>query len=660
MRLYSGMSEDFIRDTTRNHIAERLREAFFAYYRYQPSRGEVSAWRNSLRAMRDVLDIASLHDHGIMLEYQLPLSSRRIDCMVCGRDGTKADNAVIVELKQWEHCEPAEADKLVNSWVGGSRRDVLHPSVQVGQYRQYLEDTHAAFHEAPDAVQLSACSYLHNYLADSTDPLLAPKFAEVLRNNPLFDGDGAESLGAYLSGRLAGGNGRPVLQRVEDSRFRPSRKLMDHVATVIGSHSPWILLDEQLVVYEKIRSTVRSGLFGRRKQVVIVRGGPGTGKSVLAINLVADLLRDGRNAHYATGSKAFTETLWDIIGSRSRATFKYFNSYSRAAFNEVDVLICDESHRIRETSNSRFMTRERRSSKPQVREILDAAKVAIFFIDDRQIVRPNEIGSTRHIRQHAEAVNAQISEHELEVQFRCSGSDGFVNWIDNTLGVRKTANVLWDGSDGFDFRIVASVEELEGAIRQRADAGSTARVAAGFCWPWSEPRADGTLVDDIVIGNYRRPWDAKPGNRRLAPGIPPASLWATDPNGINQIGCVYNIQGFELDYVGVIWGKDLRYDLDRQEWVGDKKQSADSVVKRSKEQFVDLVKNTYRVLLSRGLKGCYVFFMDRDTERFVRSRMETTREWPTAAGPRLLVAEPESPFRSEDTSASSRGADPHV
>ena len=646
MRLYAGMSEDFIRDTTRNHIAERLREAFFAYYRYQPSRGEVSSWRNSLRAMRDVLDIASLHDHGILLEYQLPLSSRRIDCMVCGRDGSNGDNAVIVELKQWERCEPAEADKLVNSWVGGSRRDVLHPSVQVGQYRQYLEDTHAAFHEEPSAVQLSACSYLHNYLADSTDPLLAPKFTDVLRSNPLFDSDGAESLGAYLTGRLAGGNGRPVLQRVEDSRFRPSRKLMDHVATVIGSHSPWILLDEQLVVYEKIRSTVKSGLFGRRKQVVIVHGGPGTGKSVLAINLVADLLRDGRNAHYATGSKAFTETLWDIIGSRSRATFKYFNSYSRAAFNEVDVLICDESHRIRETSNSRFMAKDRRSSKAQVREILDAAKVAIFFIDDRQIVRPNEIGSTRHIRQHAEAANAQISEYELEVQFRCSGSDGFVNWIDNTLGVRKTANVLWDGSDGFDFRIVASVEELEGAIRQRAAVGFTARVAAGFCWPWSEPRDDGTLVDDIVIGSYRRPWDAKPGNRRLAPGIPPASLWATDPNGINQIGCVYNIQGFELDYVGVIWGKDLRYNFDRQEWVGDKTQSADSVVKRSKEQFVDLVKNTYRVLLSRGLKGCYVSFMDRDTERFVRSRMEPTRQWPTTVDRPLLVAEPESPFRS--------------
>src|SRR5262249_53062564 len=360
--------------------------------------------------------------------------------------------------------------------------------------------------------------------------------------------------------------------------------------------------------------------------VVIVRGGPGTGKSVLAINLMAELMREGRNAHYATGSKAFTETLWELVGRRSRATFKYFNSYARAEFNEVDVLICDESHRIRDTSNSRYTKKELRSSKAQVREILDAAKVAVFFIDDRQVVRPNEIGSTKYIEQQAASAGAEVSEYELEVQFRCAGSDGFVNWINNTLGIQRTANVIWDGADGFDFRILDSPQELELAIRVRADEGFTARVAAGFCCRWSEPPPAGTLVDDVVIGDDRRPWDAKPGNWRLAPGIPPAALWATDPNGINQIGCVYNIQGFELDYVGVIWGKDLRYDLDHQIWVGDKNKSADYVVKRSKERFVDLVKNTYRVLLSRGMKGCYVHFMDKDTERFVRSRMETPQE----------------------------------
>jgi DUF2075 family protein len=642
------MSQDFIRETARNQIAERLRDAFFAYYRYKPSPAEVNSWRNSLRAMKDVLDISELHDHGVLLEYQLPLSSKRLDCIVCGRDAGEIDQAVIVELKQWEACEAAEPEKLVRSWVGGQQRDVLHPSVQVGQYRQYLEDTHGAFHEDPAPIRLSACSYLHNYIVRKTDPILAPKFEGVLRENPLFDADGAEKLSDYLSQRLSGGNGRPVLQRVENSRFRPSRKLMDYVSTTIKSHSPWILLDEQLVVFERIRATVKSGVFGRRKQVIIVRGGPGTGKSVLAINLMADLLRDGRNAHYATGSKAFTETLWNIVGRRSQATFKYFNSYSRAELNEIDILICDESHRIRETSNSRFMRRDQRSSKAQVRELLDVAKVAVFFIDDRQTVRPNEIGSTSHILKHAEAIGAQISEYELEVQFRCAGSDGFVNWIDNTLGIRRTANVIWDGTDGFDFRILNSPESLEAAIRQKAHEGFSARVAAGFCWPWSEPRTDGTLVDDVVVGNYRRPWDAKPGSRRLAPGIPPASLWATDPNGIDQIGCVYNIQGFELDYIGVIWGRDLRYDFDGRDWVGDKTQSADSVVKRSKEKFVDLVKNTYRVLLSRGMKGCYVYFMDKDTERFVRSRTESALSLDVAEARAQLrfVAEEIRPYRA--------------
>jgi hypothetical protein len=253
---------------------------------------------------------------------------------------------------------------------------------------------------------------------------------------------------------------------------------------------------------------------------------------------------------------------------------------------------------------------------------MDAAKVSVFFIDDKQTVRPNEIGSTEYIRIHAEGVQAELSEFDLEIQFRCAGSDGFINWIDNSLGVRRTANVIWEGNENFEFRIVASPHELEALIRQRAAEGYSARVAAGFCWPWSVPRADGTLVEDVVIGDYRRPWDAKPGRWKLAPGIPPAALWATDPAGIDQIGCVYNIQGFELDYVGVIWGLDLTYDLDSQQWVGDKTHSADAVVKRSKERFVDLVKNTYRVLLSRGMKGCCIHFMDRDTERFIRSRME--------------------------------------
>ena len=635
MRLFSGTSNDFVADSKRNLIAERLRAEFFAYYRYQPSPSEVNSWRNSLRAMADVIELGNLDDHGVLLEYQLPLSSKRLDCMVCGKGADGRDNAVIVELKQWDSCEEASPENVVSTWLGGKKRLLLHPSIQVGQYCEYLTDTHTAFHEGASPVALRACAYLHNYLLTSNDPILAPKFSDALTMHQLFDASAAERIATYLRDRMPQGDGRKVLDRIESSRLRPSRKLMDHVASAIAGHSPWVLLDEQLVVFEHIRDIAKSGLSDAKKHVVIVHGGPGTGKSVLAINLMASLLRDGRNAHYATGSKAFTETLWQIVGRRSRATFKYFNSYGQAKPNDVDILICDESHRVRVTSDSRFTPKEKRSTRPQIRELLEAAKVSVFFIDDRQVVRPNEVGSTEYIKKHSGEMGAHLHEFELAVQFRCAGSDGFVNWVNNTLGVERTANVLWDGAEGFDFQIVESPEALEKAIRKRADEGCSARVAAGFCWKWSDPKPDGTLEDDVVIGNYRRPWDAKPGNWKLAPGIPSAALWATDPNGINQIGCVYNIQGFEVDYIGVIFGRDLRYDWESNNWIGDKKESADQVVKRSKEMFVDLVKNTYRVLLSRGMKGCYVYFMDPGTERFVRSRLESSQ--PTGY---LKVAEP--------------------
>ena len=271
------------------------------------------------------------------------------------------------------------------------------------------------------------------------------------------------------------------------------------------------------------------------------------------------------------------------------------------------------------------MAAANRSNLAQIEELIRAAKVCVFLIDDVQVVRPDEIGSVEYIRQHAETKNCIVFDYELEAQFRCSGSDAFVNWIDSTLGIRRTANILWEGNETFDFRIFSSPQALEEAIRKKAAEGYTARMTAGFCWKWSKPRPDGTLMEDVVIGEYQRPWNARPEAARLAKGIPKASLWAHLPGGIDQVGCIYTAQGFEFDYAGVIFGKDLLYRFDRQDWVGDREQSYDTVVKRSGAKFADLVKNTYRVLLSRGMKGCYVHFMDKETEHFIRSRMESEK-----------------------------------
>lgn len=622
MRLYAGTTSSLIEDTTRNRIATKLADAFFHEFRFQPAPSEVNSWRNSLRAISQVFQTGDLLNNGVILEYELPLTSRRLDCLITGRNAWTRENAVIVELKQWEKCQNSGGRNEVATWVGDKLRDVLHPSAQVGQYKMYLEDAHTAF-EPDKGIQLSACSYLHNYSFDSSDVLFADRFSDLLKSFPLFTGDDVDKLIAFLRGNVENGDDGDLVKVIERSRYRPSRKLLDHVSAVIKGNSEYVLLDEQLVVYDRVFQAAASGVNVKKKTAILVKGGPGTGKFVIAMNLLGDLSAKHLNTHYVTGSRAFTTTVREIVGRRAAQQIKYFNGYSNAEYNIVDVMVCDEAHRIRKTSNSRFTPRAKRSTLPQVSELINASKTSVFFIDDDQVVRPGEIGSSSYIRSVAQKAGCTIHEYELEAQFRCAGSDGFVNWINNTLQIKRTANVLWRATDqAFDFKIYSSPELLEAAIRERAANGFTARMTAGFCWKWSDPRPDGKLVNDVVIGTYERPWNAKSDAGHLAPGVPPERLWAYDPGGINQVGCIYTAQGFEFDYVGVIFGTDLVFDPAAADWNGNPDASADSVVRRSAIEFLRNVKNTYRVLLSRGMKGCYVYFIDNATEAFFRSRLE--------------------------------------
>ncbi|MBC5992429.1 DUF2075 domain-containing protein [Pontibacter cellulosilyticus] len=623
MRLYQGSSLEFIRDNAHNSIVSKLEENFFKYYRQKPQPNEILSWKNSLKSISKVFDDARLYDHGVLVEYQLPLTSKRLDCLICGKDKHGTPNAVIIELKQWSESEPAVGDNEVTTWLGGELREVLHPSAQVGQYREYLSDVHSAFTDENTPVQLYACAYLHNYTYQEKEAILDPKFKEVLKENPVFATNETQKLEQYLLDKLSAGDGLPTLDKIAVGSFKPSKKLMVEVGEVLRSKSPYVLLDDQLIVYDKVKSLVEQAQQAAKKTAVIVKGGPGTGKSVIALHLMTELAKAGFKAHYATGSKAFTETLRAIFGTKSAKVFKYFNNYVDAEPNSVDVLICDEAHRIRESSFNRFKPSIGKSV-PQLYELLRASKVSVLFIDDNQIVRPSEVGSIAYVKQYAASKNVDVIEYELESQFRCNGSDGFINWINNTLGIQRTANVIWSEADTetFDFRIYESAESLEAAIMEKAEAGYSARLTAGFCWPWSEPDSQGNLVADVKVGSFQRPWNAKPAARRLSKEYPTASLWAYDPKGIGQVGCVYTAQGFEFDYVGVIVGEDMKYNLERSIWLADPSKSHDGMVKKDKARFIDYIKNTYKVLMTRGMKGCYVYFVDKETEKFFRSRIE--------------------------------------
>ncbi|HET7027547.1 MAG TPA: DUF2075 domain-containing protein, partial [Candidatus Limnocylindrales bacterium] len=497
----------------------------------------------------------------------------------------------------------------------------LHPSRQVGGYEQYLVDTHPAF--STGTVGVASCAYLHNAQHNPSSFLHDARFADLLGRYPLYEGDRTDELVDYLVSHVGEPDDGSILERIAEARFHPHRRLLDHVAKMIRREPSFTLLDEQVVAYNAVVAQVKASALTPGNAVFLIRGGPGTGKSVIAINLVADLAASGARVVHATGSRAFTENLRRLVGPRATSLFSWFRNL-RTLGERLDVVVLDEAHRIRETSTDRFSRPTDRTGKAQIAEIFDAARVTVFFIDDLQVVRPGEVGSSDLIREEAAKRGLALYEFELEAQFRANGSDAFIQWVDNTLGVARTPQVLWDSADPFEVRVVDSVHELEAGVRARAAGGSTARLVAGFCWPWSSPAADGTLVPDVVEGDWSMPWNARADVTRLAPGIPKSHYWASDPKGIDQVGCVYTAQGFEFDYVGVIWGEDLVYRPGRG-WVGQPEYSKDGYLRRSRkspDEFTGYVKNVYRVLLTRGLRGCYVYFRDQPTRDFVLSRIE--------------------------------------
>ena len=622
MLLYEGTTTEFVNDTETSRIDEKLSHAYENYYGRRVSLGELGSWRNSLQFLKNLITRNSLTDNTVILEYELPYANERIDCTLfgTGEDGTQ--NVIVIELKQWSEVDDCDVECNVITFIGGAKRMVSHPSFQVRGYHYYLSDFLEEFEKEP-SLNLSSFVYCHNYSIVKNDALFSDKFSEIMREFPIFTKNDFERLGTYLKSRLLKGQGLEILSRFKSSRLRPSKRLIDHTSEIIKQQRVFHLLDEQITANNTILDQAGKCTTEEVKSVIIVKGGPGTGKSVIALNVLAELLSKRQNVFHATGSAAFTTTLRKVVGFKAAALFKYFNSFTRHKDNEIDVLICDEAHRIRKTSNSRYTSRSMRSERPQIEELIKAAKVSIFFIDEYQIVRPDEIGSVNLIKETAEKFNARTFEFELKTQFRCSGSDGYLNWVDNTLGVRDTANRMITKKEKMEIKIFKSPQELYEAIKKKnAEKRNSARIVAGYCWPWSYPNTDGTLKNDIVIGDFEMPWEAKNDSKKLAAGIPKASLWAHDPNGINQVGTIYTSQGFEFEYIGIIFAKDLVYDYKKKEWVGIPENSADSTVKRSKENFTKHAKNVYRTLLTRGMKGVYIYFMDENTRKFFESRIE--------------------------------------
>jgi uncharacterized protein len=595
-------------ETTGGTLVPRLAEQFRHLYGYSPGPAEVRSWERSLPAAVKELRAAGLDTVEILVEWQLPLTSKRVDLAVLGQHPRGGPSCVLIENKQWSRADLEDPTYRMVTVDGVAGWERLHPQEQVRGYVEYLQDFNKYLSAQPAAV--AGMVLLHNATSLSIASLRAPELAE-LAAFPMFTGDDSAAAQAFLRSRLALTPAPQVADDVLHADIGPSKQLLDHVSEEIRAGDQFTLLDEQRATFEVVLRAVERSRRGDHKQAIIVTGGPGSGKSVIAITLLAELAKRGLNIAHATGSRSFTTTLREVVGRRVRRVkevFRYFNVFGQAEPNSLDVLLADEAHRIRETSNYRFTPAAKRSSIPQVDELLRAARVPVFLLDEHQGVRPGEIGRVAEIRAAADRNNIDVYEINLDGQFRCGGSPGYLLWVKRLLELEPGGPIPWNPDDPFKLFVVDSPERLEQVLAQRIQEGYGARMAAGFCWKWSDPTPDGTLVDDVVIGDWRRPWNLR-SDRPLG-GIPSSSLWATDPAGFKQIGCIYTAQGFEYDWAGVIIGPDLVRRGDR--WQTNPTASADSQVRRA-PNFDLLVRNVYKVLLTRGLIGCVIYATDPET-----------------------------------------------
>ncbi len=615
MRLYEGTVQQFKEDVINNRIADLLQIKFEEYYKRSTNPREFRAWDISLGKLKEILDTAQLLENKIIIEHELPFSEKRIDVVLFGRDNKENDNIIIIELKQWSNDKVKDSEDEGNVIVdyGNFTKLDPHPCLQVEGYYWHLKDYMTIFEENNPPL-LSACVYCHNYTKGEKEILYLPKFQENLKKYPLFSKQEMRDLGEHLKKKLSKGKGLEVLERFDLSILKPSKKLLEHTGEMINNQQIFHLIDEQITAYKTIMSKAKKLSKIKEKSVIIVPGGPGTGKSVIALEVMGELLRKGIGVVHATGSSAFTNTLRKILGVRSAKQFKFFNSFMKHKENEIEVLICDEAHRIRKTSENMYTPKSARTGEPQIDELIRSSKLSVFFIDEHQIVRPNEIGSVNLIKDSAKKFRAEIYEMpELQTQFRCGGSGKYLNWIEKTLQIKEEGeDIDLRDENKMEFKIVDSPHELKRIIEEKnKHKKNCARIVAGFCWPWSAPNRDGSLIKDVKIGDFEMPWEKKDQFWK----------WATDDSGMGQVGTVYTSQGFEFDYIGVIFGNDLIYNKERKKWEANPKNSYDSIVKRNNEKLAEHFKNVYRVLMSRAHKGVYVYFIDKDTKEYFKSKI---------------------------------------
>lgn len=625
MIVYSGLKTDFLRDVDDQSLADKIKQTIHEKMGRKTPESEFKSWENSMKDMYIVMSDSQIpEDSGIAIEYNIPQTAKRVDFIISGYDKENHPSIVIIELKQWEKLKAiAGMDALVETYTGGANREVVHPSYQAWSYAQLIKDYNSTVQDMQ--INVCPCAYLHNYSRAENDPLDSEWYQDYLDDAPAFTKGQNNKLREYIRKSIVKGDNKEVLYYVDNGKIRPSKSLQDSIAKMLKGNPEFIMIDEQKVVYEEVLRLSLLCQKDGRKRTVICQGGPGTGKTVIAVNLLAELTQRSQLVQYVSKNSA-PRQVYDqkLKGSFKKNSidnmFKGSGSFVDAPENMAGTLLVDEAHRLNEKSGLFHNLGEN-----QIKEIIHASLCSVFFIDEDQRVTMDDIGSIDQIKRWAREENSQVYEMELVSQFRCNGSNGYLAWLDDVLQIRPTANYDMDGID-FDIRICSSPNEMKDIIFEKNRDSNRARILAGYCWDWNKKEANNTNHHDIEIGDFGMSWN-------LANGEP----FAIADTSVHEVGCIHTSQGLEFDYVGIIIGEDIRYEDGKVVTDATKRAKTDQSLKGIKKLSIEnpdlaqkradqIIRNTYKTLLTRGMKGCYIYCVDPELEQYLKDRLKSYSE----------------------------------
>lgn len=620
MIIYESTKNNFQADVINQSIAEKIHDQFKAHLGHTTTKAEIRSWEESMRFMGYVLMDKDIPDSaGIAIEFRIPYTSKRIDFIISGKNEEKCNAAVIIELKQWESANIVSGkDAIVSTYVGGRVREVSHPSYQAWAYATHIEDYNENVQNKH--VLIKPCAFLHNYDKTVPDTITSPVYNYYTEKAPVFIKHEIPKLSSFIKRFIKEGDDRETLMLIENGKLRPSKSLQDALVNMLRGNTEFIMIDDQKVVYEEALKSARDSKVDHKKRVLIVVGGPGTGKSVVAINLLVNLINEDMMCCYVSKNAAprnvyAAKLSGELRKNRINNLFIGSGAFVDADRDFFDALIVDESHRLNAKSGI-----FRNKGENQIKEIIRSGKFSVFFIDESQRVDIHDIGSVEEILKWAEEFGAETEILELQSQFRCNGSDGYIAWLDDVLGIRETANDVGFDLD-YDVRVFDDLNEMREMIEEKNKEDNKARILAGYCWNWVSKKDN--YAYDIVLDNqhFRMQWN-----------FANSATYAIDPDSVSQVGCIHTSQGLEFDYVGVIVGDDLRFEEGKvrsdftKRAMTDKSLSGIKTIARHDRSRADgiadeIIKNTYRTLMTRGQKGCFIYCTNRELSEYLKDRI---------------------------------------